>query len=100
MDPTRSGIKATQRPPTHFAKTKPATPPSPAKSTLSVSSCLTSRIRPAPSAKRTAISFWRAVALESSRLATFAQAIKSTRPTTAIKMRSGSENCLRNADKP
>ena len=50
--------------------------------TLSVSSCRMMRRRPAPSAERTASSRERAVARASSRLATLAQQIRSTKPTT------------------
>ena len=41
-----------------------------------------SRGRDAPIDRRTAISFWRAVARDSSRLATFAQTMSSTRLVT------------------
>jgi len=39
-------------------------------------------------------------ARDSSKLATVAQAISNTRPTTAIKIRNGSQYCFRNSDKP
>ena len=52
-----------------------------ASTTLSVSSWRTSRIRPAPTAARTTISRPRAEARASSRLATLAQAISSTKAT-------------------
>jgi hypothetical protein len=48
---------------------------------LSVRSWRTSRSREAPSALRMAISFPRAAARDSSRLATLAQAISRTKPT-------------------
>ncbi len=41
----------------HTASARPSSPPVTARRTLSVSSCRTSRARPAPSAIRTAISF-------------------------------------------
>ena len=59
-----------------------------------------SRQRPAPIASRIAISFWRAVARASKRLATLAQAISSTSPTTAMRRRSGRENSLRRSERP
>ena len=52
--------------------------------TLSVSSWRTIRPRPAPRAARTDISRARAVARASSRLATLAQAMSSTRVTAPI----------------
>ena len=52
--------------------------------TLSVSSCRTTRHESAPSATRTAISFWRTAARASSRLATFAHAMSSTNATDAV----------------
>ena len=59
----------------------PQAPPIAESSTLSVSSCAMMRPRPAPIAERIAISRRRPVARTSSRLATLAQAISSTRPT-------------------
>ena len=60
----------------------PSAPPRSDSTRLSVSSWRTIRRRPAPSADRTASSRSRAVARASSRLATFAQQISSTKPTT------------------
>ena len=60
---------------------RPSAPPASDSRTLSVSSWRTMRPRAAPSAARIAISRWRPVARTSSRLATFAQAISSTKPT-------------------
>ncbi len=60
----------------------PIAPPISESTTLSVSSCRTMRRRPAPSADRTASSRVRTVARASSRLATFAQQMRSTKPTT------------------
>ena len=64
----------------------PSAPPATASSTLSVSSWRTIRPRLAPSAARTAISFCRASARDSSRFATFAQAMSSTKPTAPIRI--------------
>ena len=54
-------------------------PPMKPSTTLSSSSCRTTRQRVAPSAMRTAISRARCAERESSRLATFAQAMSSTK---------------------
>ena len=67
-----------------LARKKATHPPRNATSVLSISICRISRPRPAPSATRMAISRRRAVACANRRLAAFAQAISSTRPTTAI----------------
>ena len=56
--------------------------------TLSVNSCRTMRPRPAPIAARSAISRLRAVARTSRRLATFAHAISSTKPTAPPRISS------------
>ena len=66
---------------------RPRTPPSNPRSTASTSSWRTMRQRDAPSARRTAISRARCAARESSRLATFAQAISRTKPTAPINVR-------------
>ena len=60
----------------------PSTPPTAASTRLSVSNWRTTRPRPAPSAERIASSRDRAVARASSRLATLAQQMSSTKPTT------------------
>ena len=60
----------------------PSAPPISESTRLSVSSWRMMRRRPAPSAERTASSRVRTVARASSRLATFAQQISSTKPTT------------------
>ena len=70
----------------HRAITSPATPPASAKATLLVRSWRTSRRRSAPKAVRIAISRSRAEERASRRLATLAQAIKSTRPTAPIRI--------------
>jgi hypothetical protein len=51
---------------------------------LSMRSCRTTRQRDAPSAMRTAISRERCAERASSRFATFAQAMSSTKPTAPI----------------
>ena len=61
---------------------------------LSIRSCRTIRARPAPIARRTAISRCRDAARASSRLATLAQAISSTSPTAAISTKSGARYSL------
>ena len=64
----------------------PSAPPSDASSRLSVSNWRTNRPRVAPSDSLTEISFWRVAARESSRLATFAQTIRSTSTTTPLRI--------------
>ena len=82
----RSSMPSTRMPSRRPVREQQArrTPPATASSTLSVSSCRTMRPRLAPRAARTAISRWRASARESSRFATFAQAISSTNATAPI----------------
>ena len=63
------------------ARATPQAPPRAASTRLSTSSCRAISARDAPSAVRTVISRWRAVPRASSRLATLAQAISSTKPT-------------------
>ena len=67
----------------HNATSSPSAPPAMPRIRLSVSICRTSLCRLAPIASLTAISRWRAVALESSSPATFAQAISRTSATAA-----------------
>ncbi len=84
MSPTLGalcGAAATSASMPQRATRTPSAPPMAESSRLSVSSCLMSRARPAPSARRTAISRDRAEARASSRLAMFAQAISSTNAT-------------------
>ena len=66
----------------------PAAAPREAKTTLSARSCRTSRSRPAPSAARIVNSRWRRAARATSRLATLAQAISSTKLTAPSRMSS------------
>src|SRR5205085_2667059 len=70
------------------ARSRPSPPPASASSRLSVNSCRMMRTRPAPSAVRIAISFERDAARASRRFATFAHAIKSTKPTAPSRTRS------------
>ena len=72
---------ATNRSDHHTARNNPSNPPVNESTTLSVNNCRTTRMRLAPSAARMAISLCRDIARASSRLATFAHAIKSTQPT-------------------
>ena len=67
----------------------PHAAPAKDSSALSTSSWRTMRPRPAPMASRTAISFCRAEARASNRLATLAQAMSSTTATTAMSTWSG-----------
>ena len=75
------GLSDTRNATPHTASSSPSAPPASERITHSVSSWRTSRPRPAPSAARTAISDSRAAARASSRLATLAQAMSSTKPT-------------------
>jgi hypothetical protein len=69
----------------HDAMSRPPTAPNSERRTLSVTSCRISRLRVAPMASRTLISFCRADARASSIPATFAHATISTRPTATIR---------------
>ena len=83
-----------------LAKSMPSAPPRPARKTLSVRSCRKRRGREAPSERRTATSFCRAVDRPSSSVATLAQAISRTRATTVIRIWSDCENCARKKERP
>ena len=72
----------------HKATSNPAAPLTHARTTLSIRSCRKIRPRPAPSAKRSAISLRRPTPRASSRLATFAQAISRTSTTAPRSIRS------------
>ncbi len=74
-------------------------PPATASSVLSVSSCRTSRPRPAPSAARIASSRSRPSIRASVRLATFAQAISSTSPVMPSRISSSSRAPLVSASR-
>ena len=69
--------------PAHHAMSTPSPPPAAASTTPSLNSWRTSRARLAPTEARIANSRRRAVARASSRFATFAHAIRSTRLTAA-----------------
>ena len=69
------------------AMPSPASPLMTARITLSISSCRTTRQREAPREMRTEISRARLVERDSSRLATFAHAISSTKATAPISDR-------------
>jgi len=69
-----------------YATPAPSRPPAVESSTLSVSSCRSSRARRAPSASRTAISRCRPLARASSRPATLAHAISSSSATALIRI--------------
>ena len=69
------------------ASARPAAPPAADSTRLSVRSCRTSRARLLPSAARIVSSRWRAAPRESSRFATFAQAMSSTRATALARTR-------------
>ena len=71
------------------ARRSPMPPPATARIALSVSSCRITRPRPAPSATRTANSFRRESARESSAPPRFAQVMMRTRPALARRMTSG-----------
>ena len=81
LEGTRARIKFRAK----KARRNPSAPPPSANRRLSVSIWRTNRSRVAPRAVRTAISFWRVAARETSSVAMFAQAIKSTKDTAAIK---------------
>ena len=78
------GLIARIAPRASAATSSPATPPMRPSSAVSVRSWRTSRCQRAPSATRTAISFWRAVARVSNRFATLAHAMSRTSVTEPI----------------
>ncbi len=67
------------------ASAMPQAPPATDSSRFSVTSCFTSRPRPAPAAARSASSFCRPTPATSSRLATFAQPMSRTKPTVPTR---------------
>jgi hypothetical protein len=75
------GMRAMIPPRRRWASNTPSAPPAAASTRLSVRNCANTRPRLAPRAARTATSRWRNVPRASSRFATFAQAIRSTKPT-------------------
>ena len=84
-------IRRTRRVHPHRARRTPSAAPESESRTHSVRSWRISREREAPIASRTAISFRRAAARASIRLATFAQAMSNTSPTTAMSIQRGRE---------
>ena len=84
----------------HRASRSPAMPPAVARSSDSASACRTTRIRPAPMARQTAVSRRRASARASIRFATFAHAMISTSPTSPIRTMSGAESSPRSLADP
>ena len=78
---TSAGMESCRRSTPHSASRAPKTPPARDSMTLSVRSCRRRRARPAPNEARIAISFCRAAARDSSRLATLAQAMSRTKAT-------------------
>ncbi len=78
----------------HRVSNAPTRPPAKASSRLSVSNWRTRRVRPAPSATRTAISWARRVPRASRMLAMLAQAISSTKATAPCMSRNAPcESC-------
>ena len=75
---TPSGVSWRSAAIAHHATNSPAAPPARPSTTDSVSICPAIRVRPAPTALRTATSRRRFAAFASSRLATFTHAISST----------------------
>src|SRR3989475_7041279 len=78
---SQSGARRLKAPITQPVARYPVMPPKSASTKLSLNICATSRPRLAPSDARTVISPARDPNLESRRLATFAQAMSSTKPT-------------------
>ena len=74
--------------------------PTAARIRFSMRSCRTRRQRPEPRASRIDNSGRRDAERASTRLATFAHAMRSTTETTAIRMKSGCENCCRKLEIP
>ena len=88
MAPQYEGIAevifTTSRCSVHDASGRPTAPAKRAINVLSISSCCSSRRRPAPSESRTPISRRRVAARPNKRLATFAQAINNSSATAPI----------------
>ena len=84
----------------HRASSSPAMPPAVARSSDSASAWRTTRMRPAPIARHTAVSRRRASARASIKFATFAQAMISTSPTSPMRTMSGAESSPRNLADP
>jgi hypothetical protein len=82
------------------ARIIPIVPPNTASSSASARLARTRRGRSAPIARQRAISRRRIDARASIRFARFAQATSRTRPTTAIRIRSGTDRLSRTRDAP
>ena len=80
---------------THDASPSPRAPPIRPRIAVSVSSCRINRLALAPTALRSAISRCRLTPRASSRLTTFAQAMRRTRPTAPMRSRTIVENWRR-----
>ena len=91
--PTSAVSRASKRRTPRIESPRPRTPLTIASRTLSTSSWRTMRQRLAPSDTRTAISRVRCVERASSRFATFAHAISSTKATAPISERKMSRIC-------
>ncbi len=83
-----------------YASATPTRLPAAESNSDSVSTCRTSRSRPAPSETRTAISRCRAAPRASSMLATFVHMRTSRTPTIAITTRSGAAKPRRSVENP
>ena len=86
--------------PVAVAPTMPTTVAASVSTLDSISTCWSSRPRPAPIDARTIISRIRAAPRASSRLATFEQAMSSTTATITARATSGCANCCRTAENP
>ena len=82
------GLRASSASTDQVATRRPRTPPRTANRTASASTCRTRRHRVAPRAARTATSRCRVAARARKRLATLAQAMRSTNPTAPHRSRS------------
>src|SRR5712691_2938878 len=86
--PPRAGKSSTSKWRHQYASSRPPVAPKRESTRPSVSNCFHRRARPAPTARRTLISWRRAHERTRSKLPTFAQAISRTNATTAIMISS------------
>ena len=100
MTCSRVVISASSEPAPHFAISSPAAAAIEVSTIDSVSICRTSLPRPAPIARRTAISRRRAAPRASSRLAALAAATTSSSATRPKRNHKGLANRLRTREKP
>ena len=100
MTCSRVVINASSEPAPHFAISSPAAAAIDVSTIDSVSICRTSLPRPAPIARRTAISRRRAALRASSRLAALAAATASSSATRPKRNHKGFANRLRTREKP